>query len=82
MGKSKKKLVLLNTLFLMAKLYLFDIQNPVVYQMDVNTGEVNKVLEIFPDYQCKNPFIGDCVMVRLRMEGENEGDGYKFYIYS
>lgn len=50
--------------------------------MDVNTGEVNKVLEIFPDYQCKNPFIGDCVMVRLRMEGENEGDGYKAYIYS
>ena len=41
MGKSKKILVLLNTLFLMAKLYLFDIQNPVVYQMDVNTGEVN-----------------------------------------
>lgn len=143
------------------KLYLFDIQNPVVYQMDVSTGEVNTVLEIFPDYQCKNPLdyqymrlsdfqrrqffvdffnchawinngcvyyinwermeegdsyefkvtdlstgettawnsvyvesesvlstpihmevIGDCVMVRLRMEGENEGDGYKAYIYS
>lgn len=37
------------------KLYLFDIQNPIVYQMDVSTGEVNKVLEIFPDYKCKNP---------------------------
>lgn len=37
------------------KLYLFDIQYPIVYQMDVRTGEVNKVLEILPDYQCKNP---------------------------
>lgn len=37
------------------KLYLFDIQYPLIYQMDVRTGEVNKVLEILPDYQCKNP---------------------------
>lgn len=43
------------------KLYFFDVSDPVIYQLDIRTGEVSKVLENFAEYECGQPLDYDCI---------------------
>lgn len=55
---------------------------------DLSTGETTTWDSVYVESESvlSTPIhmevIGDRVMVRLCMEGENEGDGYKLYTYS